>query len=182
MRAPVLVVDGKFEIGQSKSIERYLAKRLGMLGKNDVEGAQIDAIGEHLGTVGREWGTTTGRKRRCGWLDIPQMKYSCKINGFTHLNLTKLDVLTGLKEIKLGVKYVLDGKEVEQMPGSIKDFAACEVVYETIPGWTQDISKCQTFSELPPNAQAYVLRIEHLLGVKVRWIGTGGDRIDMIER
>ena len=143
---------------------------------------EIDAVGEHLGKVGREFGTTTGRARRCGWLDIPQMKYSCKINGFTHLNLTKLDVLTGLKEIKLGVKYILHGKELDHMPGSIRDFSACRVVYETFPGWDEDISRCKNFHELPANAQAYVLRIEELLGVKVRWVGTGGDRMDMIER
>ena len=110
------------------------------------------------------------------------MKYSCKINGFTHLNLTKLDVLTGLKEIKLGVKYILHGKELDHMPGSIRDFSACRVVYETFPGWDEDISRCKNFHELPANAQAYVLRIEELLGVKVRWVGTGGDRMDMIER
>jgi len=143
---------------------------------------QVDEIGEHLGMVGREWGTTTGRKRRCGWLDIPQMRYSCKINGFTHLNLTKLDVLTGLKEIKLGVKYHLHGVELNEMPASLRDFSECEVEYEVMPGWTEDISRCTKFEELPINAQSYVLRIEQLLKVKVRWIGTGGDRIDMIER
>lgn len=143
---------------------------------------QPDAIGRHFGTVGREFGTTTGRARRCGWLDIPQMRFSCKINGYTHLNLTKLDVLTGLPEIKLGVKYTLHGREVHEMPASLRDLSACEVEYETYPGWTQDISRCRTFGELPAEAQAYVLRVEQLLGVKVRWIGTGGDRIDMIER
>ena len=110
------------------------------------------------------------------------MRYSCKINGFTHLNLTKLDVLTGLPEIKLGVKYMLNGVELDEMPASLREFSECEVVYETYPGWTEDISRCTHFDELPLNAQQYVLRIEQLLKVKVRWIGTGGDRIDMIER
>merc|ERR1719201_705210 len=143
---------------------------------------EIDAVGEHFGKVGREFGTTTGRARRCGWLDIPQMRYSCKINGFTHLNLTKLDVLTGLKEIKLGVRYMLNGKELREMPANLRDLSQCEVEYETFPGWSTDIAKCQSFDQLPKEAQRYVLRIEQLLGVKVRWIGTGGDRIDMIER
>jgi len=141
-----------------------------------------DKIHEHLGSVGREFGTTTGRARRCGWLDIPQMRYSCKINGFTHLNLTKLDVLTGLDEIKLGVRYKLNGVELTEMPASLRDFSQCEVEYETYPGWREDISKCTKFSQLPENAQRYVLRVEQLLGTKIRWIGTGGDRIDMIER
>lgn len=147
----------------------------------DADG-KVDAVGEHFGKVGREFGTTTGRARRCGWLDIPQMRYSCKINGFTHLNLTKLDVLTGLPEIKLGVKYMLNGVELDEMPASLREFSECDVVYETYPGWTEDISRCTHFDELPLNAQQYVLRIEQLLKVKVRWIGTGGDRIDMIER
>lgn len=143
---------------------------------------KVDAVGEHLGSVGREFGTTTGRARRCGWLDIPQMRYSCKLNGFTHLNLTKLDVLTGLPEIKLGVKYHLNGREVTEMPANLRELSDCIVEYETYPGWTEDISRCTRFEELPLNAQRYVLRIEELLKVKVRWIGTGGDRIDMIER
>ena len=110
------------------------------------------------------------------------MRYSCKINGFTHLNLTKLDVLTGLPEIKLGVKYILNGKELTEMPASLKDYQDVVVEYEVLPGWTEDISRARNFTELPKAAQNYVLRIEELLGVKVRWVGTGGDRIDMIER
>lgn len=110
------------------------------------------------------------------------MRYSCKINGFTHLNLTKLDVLTGLSEIKLGVKYRLHGKEVRDMPANLRDLSDCEVEYETFKGWTQSITDVKTFAELPPEAQAYVARIEQLLGVKVRWIGTGGDRNSTIER
>ena len=124
----------------------------------------------------------TGRARRCGWLDIPQMRYSCRINGFTHLNLTKLDVLTGFDEVKLGVKYMLNGEEVKEMPGSLRELAACEVVYETFPGWSEDISACRSFDELPENARTFVLRIEELLQTKVRWIGVGADRNAMIDR
>ncbi|KAL3916073.1 MAG: hypothetical protein SGPRY_006972 [Prymnesium sp.] len=111
-----------------------------------------------------------------------QMRYSCKINGFTHLNLTKLDVLTGLPEVKLGIKYMLDGKELTEMPASLRDLGRCEVVYETFPGWTQNIDNITRFEELPAEAQNYVLRIEQLLKVKIRWIGTGGDRNSSIER
>jgi len=141
-----------------------------------------DSIGFHLGTVGAEYGTTTGRQRRCGWLDIPQMQYSCLINGFTAINLTKLDVLTGLKEIKLGVAYKYEGKYLASMPACLKSLSEAEVEYETLPGWTEDISKCQTFEELPENAQKYVLRVQELLGVPVRWIGVGANRLEQIDR
>lgn len=141
-----------------------------------------NSIGYHLGTVGAEYGTTTGRQRRCGWLDIPQMKYSCLINGFTALNLTKLDVLTGLKEIKLGVAYKYKGKYLKSMPACLKSLSEAEVEYETLPGWTEDISTCKKFEDLPENAQKYVLRVQELLGVPIRWIGVGPNRLDQIDR
>jgi adenylosuccinate synthase len=141
-----------------------------------------DSIGEHLGTVGAEYGTTTGRQRRCGWLDIPQMQYSCMINGFTAVNLTKLDVLTGLKEVKIGVAYKLNGKYLPGMPACLRTLSDAEVEYETLPGWTEDISKCKTFEELPINAQKYVLRVQELLGCPIRWIGVGPGRLDQIDR
>ena len=91
-------------------------------------------------------------------------------------------MLTGLPEIKLGVKYMLNGKELTEMPASLRDYQDVVVVYETMPGWSEDISRARNFTELPKAAQDYVLRIEDLLKVKVRWVGTGGDRVDMIER
>lgn len=141
-----------------------------------------NSIGYHLGTVGAEYGTTTGRQRRCGWLDIPQMQYSCLINGFSAVNLTKLDVLTGLKEIKIGVAYKHNGTFLESMPSCLRTLGECEVVYESMPGWSEDISKCETFEELPPNAQKYVLRVQELLGVPIRWIGVGPNRLEQIDR
>lgn len=140
------------------------------------------SIGEHLGVVGAEWGTTTGRARRVGWLDIPQMHYSTMINGFTALNLTKLDVLTGLDEVKIGKAYMHDGKVMNTMPSCLKTMSEIEVVYETMPGWTEDISKARNFEDLPENARRYVLRVQELLGVPVRWIGCGANRLDMIDR
>ena len=140
------------------------------------------SVGYHLGTVGAEYGTTTGRQRRCGWLDIPQMQYSCLINGFSAINLTKLDVLTGLNEVKIGVAYKHNGKFLKTMPSCLQTLGECEVVYESLPGWTEDISKCKSFEELPENAQKYVLRVQELLGVPVRWIGVGPNRLDQIDR
>lgn len=140
------------------------------------------SIGEHLGVVGAEWGTTTGRSRRVGWLDIPQMRYSTLINGFTSLNLTKLDVLTGLAEVKIGRAYKHEGKIVNTMPSCLKTMSEIEVIYETVPGWSEDISKARNFEDLPLNAQRYVLRVQELLGVPIRWIGCGANRLDMIDR
>lgn len=134
-------------------------------------------LGEKIREVGREYGTTTGRPRRVGWLDVVALKYVCKINGFTHLNLTKLDVLDGLDEIKVGVGYKVNGKTLSSsMPASIEDLEAAEVVYETLPGWKQDISGVRSWADLPKAAQEYVQRVEDLVGVPIKWIGVGPGR------
>lgn len=135
-----------------------------------------------LRTNGGEFGTTTGRPRRCGWLDIPQVKYATLINGFTAVNLTKLDVLTGYKTVKIGTKYVLDGKELTYMPASLTQYSNVKVEFEEMPGWSEDISKVKRFEDLPENARKYVLRVEELIGTRVRWVGVGMGREDMIDR
>lgn len=139
-------------------------------------------IGKHLSQVGAEVGTTTGRPRRCGWLDLPQLKYSVAINGFTALNLTKVDVLTGLKEIQLAVAYKCRGKYLSTMPASLSQLEDVVVEFETHPGWDEDISKCKTFDELPENCKKYINRIEDIVGVPIRWIGVGPNRLDQIDR
>jgi adenylosuccinate synthase len=139
-------------------------------------------VGHHLSSVGAEYGTTTGRGRRCGWLDIPQMHYSCLINGFTSLNITKLDVLTGLDVVKIGKGYKYNGELLKSMPANLDVMGAVEVEYETLPGWKEDISGVKNFDDLPVNAQRYVLRVQELLGVPVRWIGVGPNRLDVIDR
>jgi len=142
-----------------------------------------DNVGDHLGSVGAEFGTTTGRARRCGWLDIPQMKYSCLINGYTSLNLTKLDVLTGLPQIELGVAYIHPTLgELHSMPSCLQTMEEVTVQYETLEGWNEDISQVSKFEDLPVNAQRYVLRVQELLGVPIRWIGVGPNRLDTIDR
>ncbi|CAM9834250.1 unnamed protein product [Chrysoparadoxa australica] len=142
----------------------------------------LEDEGKVLQKQGGEWGTTTGRARRCGWLDIPQMRYSTLVNGYTHLNLTKLDVLTGLPEVKLGVAYRINGQKLLTMPACLEELDSVDVEYEVLPGWTEDISKVRKFSDLPSNAQKYVLRIEAMLGVPVRWIGVGAGREALIDR
>lgn len=134
---------------------------------------QLNEIGEHLQTVGAEFGVTTGRKRRCGWLDIPVLKWSHMINDYTSINLTKLDVLDQLEEIKIGVAYKIDGKELEAFPADLGVLGKVEVEYETMPGWKSDISKVRSYEDLPVNARKYVERIEELLGVKSGWICAG---------
>ncbi|KAJ3268393.1 hypothetical protein HK104_005384 [Borealophlyctis nickersoniae] len=126
----------------------------------------LDATGEHLQSVGAEFGVTTGRKRRCGWLDMVVLQYSQLINDYTSINLTKLDVLDKLPEVKIGVAYILDGKKLDSFPADLNLLSKVSVEYETLPGWQQDISKCRRWEELPVNAQKYVMRVEELMGVK----------------
>lgn len=148
----------------------------------ELDPVKPESVGYHLCTVGAEYGTTTGRTRRCGWLDLPQMQYSVLINGFTAINLTKLDVLTGLDEVKIGVAYKYKGQYLDTMPACLKILSECEVQYEVLPGWSEDISKCTRFEDLPENAQRYVLRVQELLAVPVRWVGVGPNRLDQIDR
>lgn len=139
-----------------------------------------DAVGKHLQEVGHEYGTTTGRRRRCGWIDIPMLQYSHALNGYSSLNLTKLDVMTGLKTIKLAIKYrhKVTGEIFPEgyFPDHLEDLAQIECIYEDMPGWDENIADCRSFSDLPQNAQNYVTRIEELVGVRFSWIGVGPDR------
>lgn len=140
-------------------------------------------IGEHLQEVGAEFGVTTGRRRRCGWLDLVVMKYSHLINGYTLLNLTKLDVLDQLKTLKVAVAYHLDGKPLDAyFPADLDTLARVEVQYVELPGWEQSIEDVTKFEDLPENCRKYVEFIEEYLGVKVGWIGTGPARESMIAR
>lgn len=139
-------------------------------------------VGEHLAKVGQEFGTTTGRPRRCGWLDLPQLKYSATINGFTSLNLTKIDVLTGLETINLGVAYKCKGQYLSTMPASLAELKDVEVEYEIMPGWKEDITQCRNFEDLPENCKKYIFKIEEIVGVPIRWIGVGPNRLDVIDR
>lgn len=139
-------------------------------------------MGDLLRSKGGEFGTTTGRPRRCGWIDIPQLRYAAKINGFDDINLTKLDVLTGFPELKIGVEYVHNNECLPDMPASLRTYSEVQIMYASMPGWEEDLSKCRSFESLPKNAQNYVLRIEELTGVHIRWIGVGAGREDIIDR
>ena len=139
---------------------------------------QDNEIGESLRQRGREYGTTTGRPRRCGWLDAVSGRYAVELSGVTEIALSLLDVLTGLKEIKICVGYRVDGQDVvDYDPAAM---ARVECVYETLPGWDEDIGACRCFDDLPAAARAYVDRIEQLLGVPVGLISVGPQRDEII--
>jgi len=142
-----------------------------------------NGVGDLLVNVGHEYGRTTGRRRRCGWLDILLLQYTNAINGYSVINITKLDVLSTLEELKIGVAYKLDSRTLEygEMPSSFEFLSQIQVEYEIHPGWLTDISKCKNFNELPVNAINYLRTIEDLVGVPIGWVGVGPDRNDMIE-
>ncbi|MEK7545426.1 MAG: adenylosuccinate synthase [Patescibacteria group bacterium] len=140
----------------------------------------LDEIGEAIRTKGAEFGSTTGRPRRCGWFDGVVTRYACELNGVTEINLTKLDVLSGMKTLKLATSYTHNGKVLNSFADCIDIPEEIEVHYEEMPGWGEDISKCKTREELPQNAQNYIARIEELSGVRVSSIGVGHDRMQMI--
>ncbi len=132
---------------------------------------------ERLRELGGEFGTVTGRERRCGWLDLVALRYAARLNGLTSLALTKLDVLSAFAELPVCVRYRLrDGSETEDFPAHQSDFHHCEPVYETLPGWEQPLDELTDVSELPEAARAYVELIEERLGVEVCLIGTGRER------
>ena len=142
----------------------------------------LDDAGERLRTAGDEYGTTTGRPRRCGWMDTVVGRYSTRINGVTDFVLTKLDVLTGLDEVPVCVAYDIDGERVESMPVSQSDFHHAQPIYETLPGWQDDITACRSFTDLPANAQRYVDRVEELVGARISVIGVGPGREAVVQR
>ncbi|XP_072284098.1 adenylosuccinate synthetase isozyme 1 [Pyxicephalus adspersus] len=142
---------------------------------------QINDIGNLLQTKGHEWGVTTGRKRRCGWLDLVILKYAHMINGFTVLALTKLDILDSLDEIKVGIAYKLNGKRIPYFPANQEILQRVEVEYEVMPGWKSDTTSARKWEELPTNAQNYVRFVENQIGVPVKWVGVGKSRESMIE-
>jgi adenylosuccinate synthase len=143
-----------------------------------------DAVGDRLRGTGEnfwdEFGTTTGRPRRCGWLDLVMLRYTAQINGFTEIMLTKLDVLTGFDELKLAVAYELDGQRIDTPPMSNAALARCVPVYETLPGWQEDVTGRRVMDDMPQAAQAYVARISELCGVPIRVVSVGPERDQLV--
>jgi adenylosuccinate synthase len=141
-----------------------------------------DDMGERLRQVGGEFGTTTGRPRRCGWYDVPVARYAARINGVTDFVLTKLDVLTGLDQIPVCVAYDVDGVRHDEMPMTQTGFHHAKPILESFEGWSEDISAARTFDDLPKAAQSYVLALEEMSGARMSAIGVGPARDQTVVR
>jgi len=139
-------------------------------------------LGERLRQVGNEFGTTTGRPRRCGWLDLSALRYAKMINGLDALALTKLDVLTGIQPLKIGVGYRINNKALDRFPANVGDLGKVEVLYEQVPGWQEDISQAKHFSDLPQTARDYIKRIEDYLETPITMISVGPERSQLIRQ
>ncbi|XP_045866024.1 adenylosuccinate synthetase isozyme 1 isoform X2 [Meles meles] len=165
-------------IGEVYGVVKAYTTRVG-IGAFPTE--QINEIGDLLQSRGHEWGVTTGRKRRCGWLDLMILRYAHMVNGFTALALTKLDILDALDEVKVGVSYKLNGKRIPYFPANQEILQKVEVEYETLPGWKADTTGARKWEDLPPQAQNYVRFVENHVGVAVKWVGVGKSRDSMIQ-
>ncbi len=170
---------GPNEIGEVIGITKAYTTRVG-------EGPFVtelnNPIGDKIRVQGNEFGTTTGRPRRCGWLDAVMVNYSKRVNGMTCIALMLLDVLTGFDELKICKAYELDGELIHHFPASLEDLARCKPVYETVEGWQEDITGCETFEALPENAKRYIERIEALVGIPVKVVSVGPKRSQTIVR
>ncbi len=141
-----------------------------------------DAIGDEIRNKGHEFGTVTGRARRCGWFDAVIVRYAARVNGLTSLVLNKIDPLGGLDKLKICVAYRKDGELTYDFPPTLEELALCEPVYEEMDGWSEDISNIREFDKLPENCQKYIKRIEELCDVRIATIGVGPDREQNIVR
>jgi adenylosuccinate synthase len=144
---------------------------------------QDNAIGERIRRVGREYGTVTGRPRRCGWFDAVAARYSARVSGSTEIALMLLDVLSGIEEIKIAIAYEDEnGRRVPGMPGQLADLERCRPVYETLPGWSNDLTQARHWTDLPAAARDYVKFLGKQIGVPVQTVSVGPDRGQTITR
>jgi adenylosuccinate synthase len=139
-----------------------------------------DEVGAGLAQRGNEFGSVTGRPRRCGWLDVPLLRRSFQLNGVDGMCITKLDVLDGMDEIRICTRYTVRGTPLDLLPTGADAVAQCTPVYETLPGWRDSTVGARTFDALPANARAYLRRIEQLSGVPIAMVSTGADRTETI--
>lgn len=153
-------------------IKAYITR----VGEGPLPTEQKNQAGDHLREKGGEFGTTTGRARRCGWFDLPLARKAINLNGYTSMALTKLDVLSGLKSIKLCLGYELEGKNIDYMPELSDDVVRCKPIYIDVPGWREDITDTESFADLPENARVYVELLEELMGAEIGYISVGPGR------
>ncbi|MGD9030864.1 MAG: adenylosuccinate synthase [Anaerolineae bacterium] len=148
------------------------------VGKGPFPTELLDEVGDQMRDAGNEYGTTTGRPRRCGWLDLVIVRYAARVNGLNELALTKLDVLSGLGKLRVAIAYEREGERITHFPAEfgVESLARWKPVYEELPGWDEDITDLRRREDLPPEARAYVAQIEQLLDLPVTCIGVGPDR------
>ena len=142
----------------------------------------FDDDGQMMRERGHEYGSTTGRPRRCGWFDVPAMRYAARLNGLSSVALTKLDVLTGLPRLKVCVAYQIEGVRRDEVPMSLAEFEAARPVYEEAEGWKEDISSAREYGDLPKAAQKYVRMLEEISDMEVSLVSVGADRNETIIR
>jgi adenylosuccinate synthase len=141
----------------------------------------FDDMGERIRELGHEYGTTTGRPRRCGWFDAVSARHSSRLNAFDGIALTRLDLLTGFSEIQVCTAYDLDGQTIDYLPSQVETLERCRPVYETFPGWDEPLTGARGWQDLPANAQAYVRRLEVLLEAPVQLVGVGEAREEIVQ-
>jgi adenylosuccinate synthase len=141
---------------------------------------QDNPTGERIRRVGKEYGTVTGRPRRCGWFDVVAARHAARVSGSTELAVMLLDVLSGLDELSVAVAYERDGRRIDELPAALPDFERCHPIYETLPGWSEPITEVRRWADLPREAQAYVEFLGEQIGVPVRIVSVGPDRSQTI--
>lgn len=139
-----------------------------------------DDVGEWIRKHGNEYGTTTGRGRRCGWLDLVLLRHSVRLNSMSGLVLTRLDILSGFESVKVATAYECDGRRLDYVPSTAYEFASCKPVYEEMPGWSGDLRGCRTLDSLPAESRDYLARVEAMTGVPVAVVSVGPDRDETI--
>lgn len=137
---------------------------------------QDNAVGAKLRKIGHEFGATTGRERRCGWFDAPVVRKSAFVNGLTHLAITKMDVMDNFEEIRICTHYKIDGETVGTMPSQLSRVFRAQPVYESMPGWKSDTTRCRSWNDLPVNAKNYLIRLSELVEVKIGMVSVGARR------
>lgn len=136
----------------------------------------FDEVGNQIREVGKEYGTTTGRPRRIGWFDTVVIRHAQRVSGLTDLTVNSIDVLTGLKTVKICTAYEYKGELITEYPANLRMLAECKPVYEELPGWSEDITQCKSLDELPDTARHYLERISQLTGVPISIFSVGPDR------
>jgi len=142
----------------------------------------FDKIGDKIRKIGFEYGTTTGRPRRCGWLDLTIIKYAKLINGLDGLAIPKLDVLTGINPLKVAIGLKINGQKTDTFTTDLEKLDQAKVIYDKLEGWKQDITKVRKFNQLPKQAKAYINKIEKFTQLPVKLIGVGPDRSQIIKK